>query len=239
VVIATLLTEGEHFTFYLSIYWLILQCVPPYASVLRYTVLVVIPCHTLTKVGSSAMPRTGIEYRRQVSPRKSDETTLSVVYKNAFQWTLSEPLHRGADLVVGAGFINSTVKSTTDTSDVAHESHTVILSARYHHAYRFGSTCGRRDDIFRSAATRQSLLMAINGFLCSRCSYVRWSSAALDSPMSFSTLRPGPAHWCARTLQRRFLPGYFPWFTPYTNIGVSSLLGGTGDFLAPATMCFS
>ena len=35
-------------------------------------------------------------------------------------------------------------------------------------------------------------------------------------------------------------PAYFWWFTPYTNIGVSSLLGADRmTFFAPAARCFS
>src|SRR5574340_17121 len=59
--------------------------------------------------------------------------------------------------------------------------------------------------------------------------------------LSFSTLAIGArqlvVHEAAETMAS---PAYFSWFTPYTNIGVSSLDGADcTTFFAPAAICFS
>src|SRR5512135_3300441 len=58
--------------------------------------------------------------------------------------------------------------------------------------------------------------------------------------LSFSTLATGARQLVVQEAAETMAwPAYLSWFTPYTNIGVSSLDGADcTTFLAPASMCF-
>src|SRR5450759_2993780 len=143
-----------------------------------------------------------------------------------------------------AALFNSTVKSTTDTSEVGTRKAIPVSF------------------LFNSGITTPTALAAPvdDGMMFSRIprpprqslldgpSTVFWVAVAactvvirprLIPQVSFSTLATGAnafvVHDAAETI---FSPAYLPWFTPYTNIGVSSLLGADSvSYLAPASIC--
>src|SRR3569832_88870 len=130
-----------------------------------------------------------------------------------------------------AGFSSSTVRSTTDTSDVGTRNDmpvSFLFSSGITTPTAFAAPVD--DGMMFSRMPRpprQSLLLGP--------STVFWVAVAactvlirprLMPQLSFSTLAMGArqlvVHEAAETMAS---PAYFSWFTPYTNIGVSSFDG--------------
>src|SRR3990167_5158215 len=145
-----------------------------------------------------------------------------------------------------ASLFSSTVRSTTDTSEVGTRKAMPVSFL-----FSSGNTLPTAlaapvdDGMMFSRMPRpprQSLVDGPSTVFCvavAACTVV--IRPRLMPKLSCSTLATGARQFVVQDAAETIAsPAYLAWFTPYTNIGVSSLDGADcTTFLAPAAMCFS
>src|SRR5512135_3554687 len=144
-----------------------------------------------------------------------------------------------------ASLFSSTVRSTTETSEVGtRNAMPVSLPFRSGNTLPTALAAPVEEGMMFSRMPRpprQSFLDGPSTVFCvavAACTVV--IRPRLMPQLSCSTLATGARQLVVQeAAETMFSPAYFSWFTPYTNIGVSSLDGADcTTFLAPASMCF-
>src|SRR5512135_1037189 len=144
-----------------------------------------------------------------------------------------------------ASLFSSTVRSTTETSDVGtRKAMPVSLPFSSGNTTPTALAAPVEEGMMFSRMPRPPRQSLLDG-----PSTVFWVAVAactvvirprLIPQLSFNTLATGARQLVVQDAADTMVsPAYFSWFTPYTNIGVSSLDGADcTTFLAPASMCF-